>query len=65
MAKGARRGRPIGSGKPAGEKYILRTFRFPPGLWQEFSELVPDKERSAMLRQYMEKEIKKRMAKVG
>jgi hypothetical protein len=56
----AKRGRPIGSGKAPGEKFILRAFRFPPGLWEVFSELVPEKERSETIRRYMEREIKKR-----
>jgi hypothetical protein len=62
--KSGKRGRPIGSGKPPGEKFILRTFRFPPDLWESFSSLVPEKERSATIRRYLEMEIKRR-AKVG
>ena len=55
----AKRGRPVGSGKPQGEKFILKGFKFPPDLWDAFSALVPAQERSALIRQYVEKEIKK------
>lgn len=64
MTKSGKRGRPIGSGKPPGEKFILKSFRFPPDLWNNFSSLVPEKERSATIRGYIEKEIRRR-AKVG
>jgi hypothetical protein len=55
-----KRGRPPGTGKPPGEKFILKTFRFPPDLWEEFAAVVPEKERSERLRLYMRKEIAKR-----
>jgi hypothetical protein len=55
-----RRGRPVGSGKPPGEKYILRAFKFPPVLWATFSGLIPKQERSETIRRYMEQEIEKR-----
>jgi hypothetical protein len=58
----AKRGRPVGTGKPPGEKFVFRGFRFPPDLWEEFCAVVPDKERSAKIRSYMEKEIRKRRA---
>jgi len=56
----ARRGRPVGSGKPPGEKYILKAFKFPPDLWQAFTDAVPSSERSATIRRYVEQEVKKR-----
>lgn len=56
----ANRGRPIGSGKPPGEKYVLKSFKFPPDLWQAFSNAVPKNEWSLTIRQYVEKEIQKR-----
>jgi hypothetical protein len=56
----AKRGRPVGTGKPAGEKYVLKTFKFPPDLWEAFCAIVPEKKRSATLREYMQREIKKR-----
>jgi len=46
--------------KPAGEKFILKAFKFPPDLWAEFVALVPDKERSEVMRSYMRKEIARR-----
>ena len=52
-------GRPKGTGKPEGEKYILRTFKFPPDLWEAFAAVVPDKERSERIREYMRREIAK------
>jgi hypothetical protein len=57
---GPKRGRPVGSGKPPGEKYILKAFKFPPDLWQAFSDAVPSSERSATIRRYVEQEVKKR-----
>jgi hypothetical protein len=51
------RGRPKGTGKPLGEKYILKAFKFPPELWEAFARLVPLSKRSATIRGYMEKEI--------
>lgn len=55
----AKRGRPVGSGKPPGEKYVLKAFKFPPDLWQAFSAVVPAKERSATIRRYVEQEVRK------
>jgi len=55
MAK--RRGRPPGSGKKPGEKFILKTFKFPPALWNEFTSIVPVKQRSEAIREYMQKAI--------
>jgi hypothetical protein len=55
-----KRGRPVGTGKPPGEKYILKAFKFPPDLWEEFSAVVPRKEWSATIRGYMQREIRKR-----
>ena len=57
----ATRGRPKGTGKPEGEKYILRAFKFPPELWEAFAQAVPVSERSETIRGYMEKEIRKRV----
>lgn len=58
----AKRGRPKGTGKPPEEKYVLKAFRFPPALWEAFSKAVPRNERSKMIREYMEKEIRRRGA---
>jgi hypothetical protein len=62
MAK-RRRGRPFGTGKPTGEKFVKKSFKFPPALWEAFVSAVPDRERSAALRTYMEREIEKRKGK--
>jgi hypothetical protein len=56
----AKRGRPVGSGKPPGEKFILKAFKLPPALWEEFAALVPKNEWSATLRRYMHREIQRR-----
>lgn len=53
----AKRGRPK---KPPEEKYVLKPFKFPPDLWKEFCAVVPEKERSATIRGYMQREIRKR-----
>lgn len=52
-----KRGRPK---KDATEKYVLKAFKFPPEMWEEFASLVPSKERSATLRDYVKREIKRR-----
>ena len=62
MAK-ARRGRPPGTGKPPGEKFVLKAFKFPPDLWDEFASVVPIQERSEKIRAYMRREIGKRKGK--
>jgi hypothetical protein len=59
MAK-ARRGRPPGTGKPPGEKFVLKAFKFPPDLWEAFAAVVPEQERSERIRVYMRREIGKR-----
>jgi hypothetical protein len=56
----AKRGRPVGSGKPPGEKFILRTFKFPPDLWEAFAAAVPEHERSERIRSYMRREVASR-----
>jgi hypothetical protein len=61
----AKRGRPIGSGKPAAEKFVLKAFKFPPALWQGFIAVVPERERSATIRRYVEREVRKRTVKAG
>jgi hypothetical protein len=57
----ATRGRPKGTGKPAGEKYILKSFKFPRELWEAFTQAVPSGERAETIRGYMEKEIRKKV----
>lgn len=52
----AKRGRPE---KPPEEKYVLKAFKFPPDLWEAFCAVVPEKERSATIRSYMQREIRK------
>ena len=56
----AKLGRPKGTGKPEGEKFIMKAFRFPPELWAAFSRVVPERERSKTIRAYMEREVRKR-----
>ncbi len=56
----AQRGRPKGTGKPPGEKFVMKAFRFPPELWEAFARVVPERERSKTIRGYMEREIKRR-----
>jgi hypothetical protein len=53
----AKSGRPA---KPPEEKFILKTFKFPPDLWEAFCAVVPEKERSATIREYVQREIRKR-----
>jgi len=56
----ATRGRPKGTGKPPGEKYVLKAFKIPPALWQDFAKAVPKSERSATIRGYIMKEVARR-----
>jgi hypothetical protein len=56
----AKMGRPP---KATGEEFVLKSFKVPPDLWAEFVALVPDKERSEMMRSYMRKEIARRKKK--
>ena len=56
----AKRGRPVGSGKSPEDKFVLKAFKFPPQLWEEFIRIVPKNERSEMIRQYVQKEIRRR-----
>ncbi len=53
----AKRGRPVGSGKAPGEKFVLKAFKFPPDLWEKFVAVVPSSERSATIRECVEKLI--------
>jgi hypothetical protein len=46
--------------KPPGEKYETHALKFPPSLWQELEELVPAGERSAVIHQALERELKRR-----
>jgi hypothetical protein len=49
-------GRPA---KPPGEKYETHALKFPPSLWRELEELVPAGERSAIIHQALERELKR------
>lgn len=60
---GSARDFPARTGKPPGEKFIMKAFKFPPALWEAFASIVPTKERSATLRAYMQREIEKRKGK--
>jgi hypothetical protein len=50
------RGRPP---KPEKEVYIKTALRFPPALWAELCEQVPEGERSAFLHRALERELKR------
>jgi hypothetical protein len=65
MKKKAKRGRPVGTGKPAGEKYVLKAFKFPPDLWEAFAAIVPASERSQRIRDYMGREISEHRDRQG
>lgn len=65
MAKTVKRGRPVGTGKPPGERFVLKAFKFPPGLWEAFRAVVPRSERSATIRRYVELEVQRRRRKGG
>jgi Arc/MetJ-type ribon-helix-helix transcriptional regulator len=46
--------------KPPGEKYETHSLKFPPSLWRELEELVPPGERSAVIHEALERELKRR-----
>ena len=56
----AKLGRPKGTGKPEGEKFIMKAFRFPPELWAAFSRVVPGARAVQDDPGYMEREVRKR-----
>jgi hypothetical protein len=41
--------RPKGTGKPAGEKYVVKSFSLPPEVWAEVEAWVPVRERSRLV----------------
>jgi hypothetical protein len=45
--------------KPPGEKYETHALKFPPSLWRQLEELVPAGERSAIIHQALERELKR------
>lgn len=45
--------------KSPDEKYVTRSVRFPPGLWQSWMEIVPPRQRSSALHLLMEREIRR------
>ena len=47
-------------GAPPGEEYETHALEFPPSLWRELEELVPPGERSAVIHQALERELKRR-----
>jgi hypothetical protein len=51
-----RMGRPP---KPEEEKFVARSIRFPPALWEAFSELVPEGQRSGTIQRLVEREVKR------
>ena len=54
--------RPRGTGKPPGEKFITRTLRWPPELWSEVEEHIPERERSEFIRQAVRDALFRRAA---
>lgn len=57
--------RPVGTGKPEGEKYIQRSFTCPPDLWAEVEEFIPARERSPVLQDALRREVKRRRESAG
>ncbi len=56
----AKRGRPPGTGKPSGEKFVLKSIKVPPEFWEAFAAVVPASERSERIHDYVRREIAKR-----
>jgi hypothetical protein len=54
--------RPIGTGKPPDERYITRAVKWPPELWKEVEERIPERERSAFVRQAVKDALLRRAA---
>jgi hypothetical protein len=60
-----RMGRPP---KPPGEVLVNRMMRWPPALWEELEELVPERQRSAFIRRAVERALaseRRRQAKAA
>lgn len=53
-------GRPPGTGKPAEELYVRRTYTLPPRLWVEVERYIPPGERSALIQRAFEEAIRQR-----
>jgi hypothetical protein len=52
--------RPVGTGKPEGEKYIKRSFTCPPDLWAQVQAHIPERERSALIQGWLRREVARR-----
>jgi metal-responsive CopG/Arc/MetJ family transcriptional regulator len=51
-----------GTRKPVEEKFITRTLKWPPELWSEVEEHVPERERSEFIRQAVKDALMRRAA---
>lgn len=54
--------RPRGTGKPPDEKYVTRSMKWSPELWAEVEEQIPERERSAFIRQAVKEALFRRAA---
>lgn len=49
-------GRPA---KPAAERYVRAPVTLPPDLWEEFKQLVPPRDRSAVVAEALRRELRR------
>ena len=54
--------RPRGTGKAPGDKYVTKAMKWPPELWLEVVENIPERERSAFIRQAVKDALLRRAA---
>lgn len=52
----------VRSGKAPTERYVTKAMRWPPELWAEIEELVPERERAAFIRHAVKEALLRRAA---
>lgn len=46
--------------KPEEERFVMKSFRFPPELWAQVEAYIPRGERSAIIQDCLERAVKRR-----
>jgi hypothetical protein len=53
-------GRPPGTGKPEGKKYLVKTFSIPPDLWRDVEAFIPQGDRSPLIQECLKRAVRRR-----